>query len=715
MGTHIIRSFSLLIILLIATFGAAYPQTPTTCAVTAVPPVVHAEGVTEQVGDIVLQCTGNPGVTVAASLTVFLPVSITNRIDANNFATDATLTVNTGSGPVAAGVSGLVANQSISFNGFSFTLSASGVATLTLDDLLANVNQLGLEQQAPIQASLSSTLALSNNPVVVAFAQPGLLASNSTSGVECAGSPVPSSINLSNLFAEGTAEETTRVTEGFAQAFVPKNANTDTGTRILLSYSNFPAGATIYVPDAVAGSSAAVPTVGGTLGGTATIGQYAPGSGTLLLVRVLNSDANGAGGTLTTLPPPNASGVLVLSSANPVSLTNGTGYAVYEVVDANPSARESAQIPSFFGVPANTPPATANLSVSLAPVSTVATASPTAPIPRFAAVQPPSDCATLGDCNASYFPQLQVTAQPIQVTAAAGGKRVVAGDIVVTNLRGGELYWTATVSYSSGAGWLVLSQASGIDGANIGVFADVGSLSPGVYQASVLIDAGPMAGSQSIPVTLTVTAAASVPAAPVQTASVTVSAVTDAADFHAGPVVPGSLAAVFGANLSGQNVSVTFDGIAAHLLYSGATQINLQIPSELTGHTSTQMVVTVDGSSSAPVTVQLTAIAPALFTPGILNQDSTVNGPAHPAAAGTILQIFGIGIPDSGGAVFVTIGTHANMVPLYAGSAPGLNGIEQVNVAVPPGPGATSANLTICVAGTGNQRYCSQPEAIALQ
>jgi uncharacterized protein (TIGR03437 family) len=315
----------------------------------------------------------------------------------------------------------------------------------------------------------------------------------------------------------------------------------------------------------------------------------------------------------------------------------------------------------------------------------------------------------LGDCNASYFPQLQATAQPLQVTAAAGGKRVVAGNIVVTNLRGGELYWTATVSYSSGADWLVLSQTSGIDDANITVFANQGALSPGVYQATVLIDAGPMAGSQSIPVTLTVTAATATPA------SVTVTSVTDAADFHPGPVVPGSLAAVFGTNLSGQNVSVTFDGIAAHLLYSGATQINLQIPSELTGHTSTQMVVTVDGSSSAPVTVQLTAIAPALFTPGILNQDSTVNGPAHPAVAGTILQIFGIGMPDSGGAVFVTIGTHANMVPLYAGSAPGLNGIEQVNVAVPPGPGATSANLTICVAGTGNQRYCSQPEAIALQ
>ncbi len=294
----------------------------------------------------------------------------------------------------------------------------------------------------------------------------------------------------------------------------------------------------------------------------------------------------------------------------------------------------------------------------------------------------------------------------------AGGKRTAVGEIVVSNQRSGTLDWSATVTYATGSGWLVLSQTSGLDSANIGVFADVGALSPGSYQATVLIDAGPMAGSQSIPITLTVTAATAPPAAP---SSVMVNSITDAADFHSGPVVPGSLASVFGANLGGQNVVVTFDGTAAHLLYSGATQINLQIPSSLTGHTSSQMVVIVDGSTSAPVTVQLTAIAPALFTPGILNQDSSVNKSSNPAAAGSVLQVFGTGMPDSGGTVLVTIGTHANIVPSYAGAAPGLPGIEQVNVAVPPGLGTSTANLTICVTGAGNQRYCSQPEAVALR
>jgi len=710
MSTNIIRPFSSLIVLL-AALTTAYAQTPTTCAITAVPPTVHSEGLTERLGDIVFACTGNPGTTVTANLTVFLPVAITNRIDANAFSTDANLTVNTGSGPMPAGVSGLVANQSISFNGFSFTVPAGGVATLVLDDLRADVNQLGLTQQAPIQASISSNLALINNPVVVAFAQPGLLAANSTTGVRCQGSPLPSTISLTNLFGEGTAEETTRVTEGFAQAFEPKDPTSDTGTRILLSYSNFPSGAAIYVPDAVAGSSATLPTSGGDLGSAAAVGQYTPGSGTLLLVRVLNSDSNGVGGTLAALPAPNASGVLVLDSANPVSLADGAGYAVYEVVDANQSARESAQIPSFFGILANTAPTVANLSVSLAPVSTVITASSTAPIPRFAAVQPPSDCSALGDCNASYFPQLLVTAQPIQATGVAGGKRLAIGEIVVSNQRSGTLDWSATVTYTNGSGWLVLSQTSGIDSANIGVFADLATLSPGTYQASVLIDAGPLAGSQTIPVTLTVTV---VNTAPAVSSSVSVASVTDAADFHPGPVVPGSLASVFGSNLSGQNVAVTFDGTAAHLLYTGATQINLQIPAALTGHASTQMVVTVDGSSSAPVTVQLTAIAPALFTPGILNQDNSVNSASHPAAAGSVLQIFGTGMPDSGGTVLVTIGSHASLVPLYAGAAPGLSGIQQVNVTVPSGLGAT-ANLTVCVAGAGSQRYCSQPETVTLQ
>jgi uncharacterized protein (TIGR03437 family) len=705
MGARFKPVFGLLFLISL-TIGIAYSATPTTCIVSAVPPLVHSEGLAERIGDIVLQCTGAPSALVNANLTVYLPVSITNRIDVNSFSTDATLTIDTGSGPVPSGVSGFVANQSISFNGFGFTFPATGTAVVRITDLRADVNQLGAQQQIPIQASLSSTLALTNNPVTVAVARQGLLSSTSSSGVRCTGSPLPSTLSLTNLFSTGTVKETTRITAGYAGAFEPKDPTSDTGTRVLLNYANFPTGATILVPDAIAGSTASQPTAGGDLGMAAAVGEYTPGSHSLLLVRVLNADDTGTGGILTALPAPNTAGVLVLDSVNPVSLTNGAGYAVYEVVDSSGSAAETAQIPSFFGILPNTPPTVANLSVSLAPVSSLATASTSAPIPRFASVQPASDCTLLGDCNASYFPVLQVNAQPMQVSAVSGGKRVAAGAIGIKNLSGGTLVWQATITYTTGTGWLVLSATSGIGSASIGVFADPAALAPGVYQAAVLVDAGTMAGSKGIPVTLTVTPASS---------TVVITSITNAADFHAGPVVPGSLAAIFGTGLAGQNVSVTFDGNAANLLYTGAKQINLRIPTGLAGHLTAQMVVTVDGTSSAPFVVQLAAVAPAIFSPGVLNQDNTLNSPANPVPAGTVLQIFGTGMPDSGGTIFVNIQNSNNLVPLYAGAAPGLPGVQQVNVGVPSNLQSGAASLTICGVSAANQRYCSQPVTVSLQ
>jgi uncharacterized protein (TIGR03437 family) len=715
MQSHINRFCGLALFLTCAL--GTYAQIPTTCVVSAAPVVVHSEGLAERIGEIVLQCSGTPGASVTASLNIFLPISITNRINAGGYSTDASLSVNTGTGNVPSGVSGLVTNQSISFNGFQFKFPASGAVSLLIDDVRVNVNQLGLQQQSLIKAYLGGSLALENNPVAVAIGQQGLLATTMDSGVTCTGSPTPSTLNLSNLFAAGTAEETTRVTEGFPSAFQPKDPTSDTGTRFLLSYSNVPAGAAIYLPDAVAGSGATVPTSGGDLGTPAAVGQYTPASHTLLLVRVLNSDSTGTGGTLATLPAANGAGVLVLNGANPVPLTNGAGYAVYEVVDANPSTIENAQIPNFFALPPNSPPSTSNGSLSLAPVSTVATASTTAPIPRFVAVTPPSDCAAVGDCNASYYPQLQVTATPLQVTAVSGGKKAAAGNITIRDTRGGVLDWSASATYSNGAGWVSFSEPFGIDDATVQVLVDPGALAPGTYQATVLIDAGPIAGSQSIPLSFTVTApapAAVATPAPAPAPAVVIGAITNAADFHPGPVAPGELASVWGSNLAGQNVSVTFNGMPAKLLYTGAQQINLQIPAALSGQSSAQMVVTA-GSASAPFTVPLTAVAPAIFTPGVLNQDNTVNSAANPAPLGTILQIFLTGMPDSGAVASVTIQNRGSLIPLYAGAAPGFLGLQQVNVAVPADLLPVTSNLTICVMGTGNQPYCSQPESIALK
>src|SRR5689334_5498068 len=64
------------------------------CQATSTPLQVRAEGVTERLGDIGLQCSGaRPGSVLSGNMTVYLPVLVTNHVDANNPAADAVLSV----------------------------------------------------------------------------------------------------------------------------------------------------------------------------------------------------------------------------------------------------------------------------------------------------------------------------------------------------------------------------------------------------------------------------------------------------------------------------------------------------------------------------------------------------------------------------------------------------------------------------------------------
>jgi hypothetical protein len=72
--------------------------------VSAVPLQVRAEGLTERMGDIVLDRPGSqPGAVLSGNITIFLPVGITNRVDSNNQTVDTVLFVNYGSGFVPSG------------------------------------------------------------------------------------------------------------------------------------------------------------------------------------------------------------------------------------------------------------------------------------------------------------------------------------------------------------------------------------------------------------------------------------------------------------------------------------------------------------------------------------------------------------------------------------------------------------------------------------
>ena len=61
----------------------------------------------------------------------------------------------------------------------------------------------------------------------------------------------------------------------------------------------------------------------------------------------------------------------------------------------------------------------------------------------------------------------------------------------------------------------------------------------------------------------------------------------------------------------------------------------------------------------------------------------------------------------------VTIGTRDGLVPLYAGTAPTVPGVQQVNIAIPEGVSGDAA-LTICAA-MGEQHFCSASYSLAVQ
>ena len=691
-------------------------QTILTCNSTSVPPIVHTEGLTERVGDIVLNCSGGmPAASIAGNLSIFLSVNITNRV-AGNTVTDVVFTIDNGTGPQPVNVAGTITGpSSLVYNGVSFTLSPTGTAILRIANIRADANQLSPLAYNSIQAFLgfnsSSLISLTDTQVAVAKPQPGLYGSFS-SKIICGpnGSPLPDNpASFANLLASKAVFSSTRVTEGFADSFTPKSAwqglNADAGTRIMVRYSGFPANAVLFVPDVVAGSNAIQPTAGGDFGLSASGGKYAPsGNGSLLLARVQNADANGAGGTAVYAPGAPGSAAVSFDSMSQITLSNGSGAVVYEVVDANPSVQESAQFPTFLGLgpSAGGGSVTTSADISFAPTSIVATATSRDPIPRFVASTVPADCSIVGDCGARYLPSLFVVENSLQYTAQAGSNFQV-DYIQVQNSAGGVMRWTATVKYASGSGWLRISPTDGANNSTIRVDALLGNLTPGTYKATLTIDAGPLAGSRDVPITLVITAA---PLPPVQ--GPIVASVVNSATFAPGALAPGSIATLMGSRFSGASLAVSFDGLPGQILFSNDTQINVLVPMALQSKTSTQLVVQANGIPSAPQTVSLTPFAPGIFKGGILNQDNSVNSPNNPAQPGSVIQIFATGLSGTG-VITARIGDQVINQPYYGGAAPGLPGVQQVDLILPSDLTDGTVAVSVCGGLTTELVVCSPP------
>ncbi len=712
------RDLCMPVVLLVLSAGGLTAQSMV-CATSAVPTMVRAEGLTERIGDLVLTCAGVPGSTVNASVTVGLNTNLTNRISSTAGSptyTGIVFTIDSGSGPQPVLTPPLMAGPTAAtYLGISIKFSATGSAYLDVSGLRANAYALPLQSLIVASISLNSAgIGLTNPQLTAGSTNRGLYVSYTASFI-CAqaGSPVPAMIDFSDLIAAGTAYETARVTEGFGDAFQPlagfANFNADSGERFLIQYSGFPSDALLYVPDVVAGTDALQPTSAGDFGLNVSGGTYAPSTeGSLLLARVNGADASGAGGTPVYQPGAIGSGSVNFNSVTQLPIAaDGTAYVVYEVVDANPSAIESATIPTFLGLApdGDRQASTTTEQVFFAPSSTDGAASPTDPLPRFVPETAPPDCAIVGDCD-PIPPKLSVNPSSLQFTVQAGTEETTA-NVSIANSGGGEMSWQASMTYSNGAsGWLSLSSIKGLGNATLSTIAIPRNLAPGTYTGSLTVDAGPVAGAVAIPVTLSVTAPPP-PPAPV------ISSVLNAASFLAEPVVPGSLTTVMGSGFNGSGLSATFSNLAASILFSNSTQINLLVPSGLTGQSSAQLVVTANGVPSGATTVNVAPFEPAIFSGGIVNQDGTVNSASNGAAPGSFIAMWGTGLSGAG-SITANIGGQNIAVPYYAGPAPGLPGVQQVNLQIPSSLGPGTTQVYVCGAVSSGSPVCSVPAPVTV-
>jgi len=339
-------------------------------------------------------------------------------------------------------------------------------------------------------------------------------------------------------------------------------------------------------------------------------------------------------------------------------------------------------------------------------------------------------------------PVLTFSASTLAFTAPVGGPAPAPQTLMVSS-SGGPISFTA----AAGAAWIGVTPATGTTPATLSVSVNPASLAAGTYSGTVNVTPAGSATPQSVIVTLQVGTVT----APV------ISGIINAASGAIGQVAPGMAISIFGSDLGPATgvsfalpppdgtvattlggTQVLFDGTPVPVLFAWANQVNALVPFELAnklaqlgpGNTNTVLQVSYGGQTSAGDTLPVVATLPGLFAANgagtgegaILNQDSSVNSTSNPAAAGTVIQLFGTGggstIPDSiDGAlnpltstgqlvadVKVTIGGQDAHVS-YSGPAPGLvAGVLQINATIPDGTPSGPAAVVVTIGGIDSQK-----------
>ena len=83
-----------------------------------------------------------------------------------------------------------------------------------------------------------------------------------------------------------------------------------------------------------------------------------------------------------------------------------------------------------------------------------------------------------------------------------------------------------------------------------------------------------------------------------------------------------------------------------------------------------------------------------------------MNGTTHPAAPASIIQIFATGLSGTG-VITAQIGGQTVSQPYYAGVAPGLTGVQQVDLILPQSIQGNSVAVSVCGGATADNAICS--------
>jgi uncharacterized protein (TIGR03437 family) len=261
----------------------------------------------------------------------------------------------------------------------------------------------------------------------------------------------------------------------------------------------------------------------------------------------------------------------------------------------------------------------------------------------------------------------------------------------------------------------------------------------GIWRLAVENDQSQSRSGWITAVSLTITGTTQVAPTTSQQAIVNAASVSGA-----GNVAPGEMLSIVGINI-GPNpsvsapagaalptslggTSVTINGVPAPVAYSSSFRVDVQAPFNLTPGTTVPLQVTSNGQVGPQITLNVTDAVPGVYTNSIggpgpvsaTNQNGNVNSQLNPAAKGSVIVFYASGLgavapalaagavpPNTPlstvvGEVAAFIGGVSAQVQ-FAGLAPGLPGIYQINVQVPLTARSGTQDLVIYSNGVASQ------------